>query len=94
MGTEREFPWGGGHRMQCADGVLSSCTLEIYMVLQTKVIPIILIFLKKYQSHMDYKGRKKLSLEMIYFICIKFQTTDILFGLIRALKYFLDIISI
>ena len=37
---ERDFAWGDGCMMQYADDVLFSCTLEIYMVLQTNVTPI------------------------------------------------------
>ena len=33
METEKDFAWGDGCMMQCADGVLLSCTLEICMVL-------------------------------------------------------------
>ena len=29
MGTERDFAWGDGHTMHCADDVLLSYTLEI-----------------------------------------------------------------
>ena len=39
MRTERGFP-DDGYTMQCADGVLLSCTLEICMILQTSVTPI------------------------------------------------------
>ena len=33
METERDYTWGDGHMMQCADVVLLSHTVEIYLVL-------------------------------------------------------------
>ena len=33
MGTERDFVWGNGHMMQCADDVLLSCTLKTCLIL-------------------------------------------------------------
>ena len=33
MRTERDFVLGDGHMIQCADDVLSSCTLETSVVL-------------------------------------------------------------
>ena len=33
MWIERNFTWGGGCMMQCADNVFLSCTLETCMVL-------------------------------------------------------------
>lgn len=35
VGIERDFAWVGGHKMQCVDDVLLSCTPEKGMVLQT-----------------------------------------------------------
>ena len=32
-GMERDFVWGDGNLLQCADGVLLSCILETCMVL-------------------------------------------------------------
>lgn len=40
MGTKRDFAWGGGHTMKCADDVLLSCTLQTCLLSQTNVIPI------------------------------------------------------
>ena len=40
MGMKRDFAWGYGHMLKCADDVLLSCTPETYMVLQTNVTPI------------------------------------------------------
>ena len=37
-GMERDFVWGDGNLLQCADGVLLSCILETCMVLLTNVI--------------------------------------------------------
>ena len=37
---ERDFAWGNGHTMQCADDILLSCPLETCMVLQSNVTPI------------------------------------------------------
>ena len=33
MWMERDFALGDGHKMQCADDVSLSCTLETHMVL-------------------------------------------------------------
>lgn len=30
---EKDFTWGNGHTMQCANDILVSCTLETYAVL-------------------------------------------------------------
>ena len=40
MGMLRDFAWGDGHMMQCADDVFLRCTLETCMVLSTNVTPI------------------------------------------------------
>ena len=49
MGTERNFAWGSGHTVQCADAVLLSCTLDTCMILWTNVISINSIKSHKYE---------------------------------------------
>ena len=44
VGIERDFAWGDGHMIQCADDVLLSYTFETCLVLHTNVTPINSIF--------------------------------------------------
>ena len=54
-GDRKRLDSGNGHTMQDADDVLLSCTLEIYMVLQTSVTPIISIIKKEEWLSVVYK---------------------------------------